>query len=91
MVKGEDVEEISDEEAEWSDDGDCMIPHDFVLEDFEPESEWEEPIRIFDYFSPLTITQPPRYFTLRTFSEDSEKTLHIDDPRKSYESCDETS
>ena len=70
MVKGEDVEEISDEEAEWSDDGDCMIPHDFVLEDFEPESEWEEPIRIFDYFSPLTITQPPRYFTLRTFSED---------------------
>ena len=91
MVKGEDVEEISDEEAEWSDDGDCMIPHDFVLEDFEPESEWEEPIRIFDYFSPLTITQPPRYFTLRTFSEDSEKTLHpIDDSRKSYESSDET-
>ena len=42
LVKGEDVEEISDEEAEWSDDGDCMIPHDFVLEDLEPESEWEE-------------------------------------------------
>ena len=40
LVKAEDIEEISDEEAEWSDDGDCMFPLDFDA-DFETEEECE--------------------------------------------------
>ena len=45
-----DVEEISDEEAEWSDDGDCMYHPASLLEadfDFDAE-EWEDPVRVFE-------------------------------------------
>ena len=90
LVKEEDVEEISDEEAEWSDDGDCMFPLDFDV-DLETEVEWEEPIKIFDYFSPaLALTDPLKTFTLRTFAEDSEqRRAGSEESRKSYESGDE--
>ena len=73
LVKEEDIEEISDEEAEWSDDGDCMLPLDFEMDLETTEEEWEEPIKIFDYFSIYEdICHPLKYLTLRTFSEDSE-------------------
>ena len=90
LVKADDIEEISDEEAEWSDDGDCMLPLDFEVDLETTEEEWEEPIRIFDYFSSaVEIKHPPKYITLRTFSEDSKKIdKPEEDPRKSYESTD---
>ncbi len=45
VVRPEDVEEISDDEAEWSDDGmDIEMAVDFG-------DDWEEPVKIFDFES----------------------------------------
>ena len=90
LVKADDIEEISDEEAEWSDDGDCMYPLDFDV-DFENE-EWEDPIKVFDYFSPLlSHDQPLKHFTIRTFCEDSEQcNMYNEDSGKSQENSDES-
>ena len=67
-----------------------MFPLDFDV-DLETEDEWEEPIKIFDYFSPaLDVTQPPKQFNLRTFSEDADQqSVHTEDSRQSHESGDE--
>ena len=44
----EDIEEISDEEAEWSDEGDPIYPMDF---DVDFGQDWDYPVKEFDYFS----------------------------------------
>ena len=90
LVKEEDIEEISDEEAEWSDDGDCMFPLDFDV-DFDAEDQWEEPIKIFDCFSPsLNLNFPLKHFTLRTFCEDYHQSkLNMEEPQKCNETNDE--
>ena len=45
----EDIEEISDEEAEWSDEGDPIYP----IADFDVDfgQDWDYPVKEFDYFS----------------------------------------
>ena len=47
------MEEVSDEEAEWSDDGDCMQPIDF---DIDFGDDWTDPIKVFDVFNVTHLT-----------------------------------
>ena len=60
FFRPEDIEEISDEEAEWSDEGDPIYPIDFDATDF--GEDWDDPIKDFDYFSEL---KPLSFFSLR--------------------------
>ena len=55
------MEEVSDEEAEWSDDGDCMQPIDF---DIDFGDDWTDPIKVFDVFNVTHLTQKLSRFTL---------------------------
>ena len=61
----EDIEEISDEEAEWSDEGDPIYPMDF---DVDFGEDWDYPVKEFDYFS--AELKPLNYFTQRTLPDD---------------------
>ena len=64
-----------------------MLPLDFEMDLEATEEEWEEPIKIFDYFSTTEeIKQPLKYITLLTFSEDSALDKHTEEFKKSYES-----
>ena len=66
-VQGEDVEEVSDEEAEWSDDGDCMNPLDF---DIDFGEDWVDPIKVFDVFNARTLTERLQHFSLDQKTDD---------------------
>ena len=62
----EDMEEISDEEADWSDDGDCFfLDPDSYRVDF--GSDWVEPITIFKP-DEHTLTEL-KYYCNNTFSK----------------------
>ena len=66
-----------------------MLPLDFEMDLEATEEDWEEPIKIFDYFSTTEeIKQPLKYITLLTFSENSALAKHTEDFKKSYESAD---
>jgi hypothetical protein len=56
----EDIEEISDEEAEWSDEGDPLYPLDF---DVDFGDDFDDPInKDFDFLSDL---KPLEFFSIR--------------------------
>jgi hypothetical protein len=66
----EDVEEISDEEAEWSDDGYCVFTTTMDDLDMEFGADWDDPVKEFDLKNqPLLPLSHFRLFSLR--SEDS--------------------
>ena len=44
----EDIEEISDDEADWSDDGDCFFADMVDYDSIDFGSDWVDPIKVFD-------------------------------------------
>ena len=84
-IAKEDVEEISDEEAEWSDDFEAGCYSD--LETVEIGEEWEDPVVYFDPLEvdlvPLTILTDPtetvydRVLLNKMFSGPGENTLQV--------------
>ena len=84
-IAKEDVEEISDEEAEWSDDFDAGCYSD--METVELGEDWEDPVVYFDPVDvdlvPLTILSDPtetlydRVTSNKIFSLRTEKTLEL--------------
>ena len=85
----EDMEEISDEEADWSDDGDCFFLDSLVPYDGMPEfgKDWVDPVPLYnveDY--PLTGLQCHSLYPNLPLSHNSQQTECIN--KLSSESCD---
>lgn len=70
----EDIEEISDEEAEWSDEGDPIYPMDF---DVDFGEDWDYPVKEFDYFS--AELKPLNYFSQRSPPDDAIDIATVED------------
>ncbi len=58
----EDMEEISDEEADWSDDGDCFFLDSIDKNDLDVGPDWVDPYTIFNV-KDVRLT-PPAFFRL---------------------------
>ena len=64
----EDIEEISDDEADWSDDGDCFFAEiDYDSIDF--GTDWIDPIKVFD-FENVDLPTQLKYLRVETCNKE---------------------
>ena len=72
----EDIEEISEDEADWSDDGDCFFA-DMLDYDIDFGTDWVDPIKVFDIDHAASTNLPTRLQYL-TFEPTNDKDRTFD-------------